>query len=65
MPDPRTSHWFQRHDDSPHLEPEEAADLTEYFELLLENHTVEESITAVQQMWPTIIYGEPSGAVVL
>ena len=58
MPDPRTAHWFERDDDSPYLEREEAADLTEYFELLLDNHTVEESIKGLQQMWPTVIFGE-------
>lgn len=60
MSDPRTAHWFERRDMSPHLEPEESAALTEYFDLLLANHTVEESITAIQQMWPTVIYGEYS-----
>lgn len=55
--DERTAHWFMQ-DTSPHLEHEEAVDLSEYFELCLENHSVEESIRAVQQMWPIIVYGE-------
>jgi hypothetical protein len=61
-----TSHWFAPRDDSPRLEREEAQDLSEFFELCLENHTVEESIKAVRDMWPTIIFGDgDSGAVFL